>query len=176
MYTTFLLPSLPSILSKMNSNLEILQDLVFQLNTDFISNLNFNPFGLLLHPYISLGSPPTRLSMPISPQNQTLAATQVPSRCRCLSPPPPLFQSLPFKLNIVPIMRSQGPNHRGKNHIKTRSVASAIYCQSIAVIFRRGCDFSGEPEVNLTSLVSFPCHTFTPGLYRSEIRGLWLKL
>jgi hypothetical protein len=42
---------------------------------DFISNLNLNPFGLLLHPYTSLGAPPPRIPMPISSQNQTLATT-----------------------------------------------------------------------------------------------------
>jgi hypothetical protein len=65
----------PSILSKINSNLWILRDFIFQLNLDFISNSNLNPFRLLLHPYISLGAPPPCIPMPIYPQNQTLAAT-----------------------------------------------------------------------------------------------------
>jgi hypothetical protein len=127
MHTTSLLLSPPSILSEMNSNLQILWDLVFQLNSDFISNSNLNPSGLLLCPYISLGAPPQCLSMSMLPQNQTLATTQVPPHRWCLSPPPPLFQSPPFKLNPVPIVRSQGPNHRRKNHVESRSVASAIY-------------------------------------------------
>jgi hypothetical protein len=59
-------------------NLLILQDFVFQLNSDFISNLNLNPSGLLSHSYISLGAPPPCIPMPISPQNQTLATTRVP--------------------------------------------------------------------------------------------------
>jgi hypothetical protein len=77
------LQSLPSNFPEMNSNLWILWDFVYQLNLDFISDLNLNPFGLLLHPYISLGAPPPRIPMPISPQNQTLVATRVP-------PPSPL--------------------------------------------------------------------------------------
>jgi hypothetical protein len=52
-----------------NSNLRILRDFVFQLNSDFISNSNRKAFGLLPHPYISLGAPPTRIPMPIPPQN-----------------------------------------------------------------------------------------------------------
>jgi hypothetical protein len=43
MRTTFLLPSPPSILSETNSNLQILRDFIFQLNSDFISNSNLNP-------------------------------------------------------------------------------------------------------------------------------------
>jgi hypothetical protein len=61
----------------MNSNLWILRDFVFQLNLDFISNSNPKASGLLLHPYISLGAPPPHILMPISPQNQTIAATRV---------------------------------------------------------------------------------------------------
>jgi hypothetical protein len=70
-----LLQSTPSILSKTNSNLQILRDFIFQLNLDFISNSNLNPPGLLPHPYISLGAPPPRIPMPILPQNRALAAT-----------------------------------------------------------------------------------------------------
>jgi hypothetical protein len=69
-------------------------------------------------------------------------------------------------------MRSQGPNHRRKNHIKNRSVASTIYRQILVIVSHRGNDFSGELEVNPTSLVSSPCRTLAPGLYRSEIGGL----
>jgi hypothetical protein len=58
MQITSLLLSPPSILSEMNSNLRILRDFIFQLNSDFISNSNLNPSGLLPHPYISLGAPP----------------------------------------------------------------------------------------------------------------------
>jgi hypothetical protein len=107
----------PSILSEMNSNLRILRDFVFQLNSDFISNSNLNPFRLLLGPYISLGAPPPRFPISILPQNQILAATQLPPRRQCLSLPPHLFQSPPFKLNPVLVVRSHGPNHRRKNHI-----------------------------------------------------------
>jgi hypothetical protein len=46
-----------------------LRDFVFQLNLDFISNSNPKAFGLLPHPYISLGAPPPRIPMPILPQN-----------------------------------------------------------------------------------------------------------
>jgi hypothetical protein len=187
MHTTFLLLSPPSILSEMNSKLRILWDFVFQLNSDFISNSNHNPSGHLPHPYISLGAPPPRIPMPISPQNQTLASSQVPPRHRCFSPLPPLFQSPPFKLNRVSIVRSQGPNHRRKNHIETRSVASAPYRRSLAIVSHRGCDFFDELKVNLTSPVSSPCRTliravtFTVNsklirLYGSEIGGLYLKL
>jgi hypothetical protein len=83
MHVTFLLQSSSSILSETNSNLWILRYFVFQLNSDFISNSNPKPFGLLPHPYISLGAPLSRIPMPISPQNQTLAATRLP-------PPSPL--------------------------------------------------------------------------------------
>jgi hypothetical protein len=65
----------PSILSEMDSNLQILQDFVFQPNSDFISNSNFNPSRLLPRPNISLGAPPPCPSTQILPQNQTLAAT-----------------------------------------------------------------------------------------------------
>jgi hypothetical protein len=153
---TSLLQSSPSILSKTNSNLQILWHSVFQLNSNFISNSNLNPSELLLHPYISLSAPPPCIPMPISSQNQTLSTTQVPPRRRCLSLPPPLLQSPPFKLNPVPVVRSQGPNHRKKNHFETRSVASAIYCRSLIVVSRRGCNFSDELGVNPTLLVSSP--------------------
>jgi hypothetical protein len=83
MHMTSLLQSSPSILSEMNSNLLILRDFVFQLNSNFISNSNPKASGLLTHPYISLGAPPPRIPMPISPQNQALAITRVP-------PPSPL--------------------------------------------------------------------------------------
>jgi hypothetical protein len=169
---TSLLQSPPSILSETNSNLRILRDFVFQLNSDFISNSNINPSGLLLHPYISLRAPPPCIPMPISSQNRTLAATHVPPRRRCLSPPLPLFKSLPFKLNPMPVMRSQRPNHRKKNHIETRSVASAIYRRSLIIVSHWGCNFSGELEVNLILPVSSPCRTLVPRLYGSEIGGL----
>jgi hypothetical protein len=38
-----------------------------------------------------------------------------------------LFQSPPFKLNPVPAVRSQGPDHRRKNHVESWYVASTIY-------------------------------------------------
>jgi hypothetical protein len=84
-----------SILSKTISNHQILWDFIFQLNSNFISNSNLNPSGLLLRPYISLGAPPPCFPMSILPQNQILAVTQVPPHHRCLSPPPPLFQIPP---------------------------------------------------------------------------------
>jgi hypothetical protein len=139
--TTFLLLSPPSILSKINSNLWILRDFIFQLNSDFISNLNLNPFGLLPHPYISLGAPPPCIPMLISPQNQTLASIQVPAHRRCFLPLPPLFQNPPSKLNHVPVTRSQGPNHRRKNHVKTRSVSSAIYHRILVIVSHRTATF-----------------------------------
>jgi hypothetical protein len=169
--TSFLLCP-PSILSETNSNLRILRDFVFKLNSDFISNSNLNSCRLLLHPYISLAAPPPRIPMPISPQNQNLAATQVPPRCWFSSSPPPLFQSPPFKLNAVPVVRSQGHNHRRKNYIKSRSVASAIYHRSLAIVSHWGCNFSNELEVDPTSPVISPCRTLTLGLYGSEIGGL----
>jgi hypothetical protein len=172
MHMTSLLQSPPSILSKTNSNLWILRDFVFQLNSDFISNSNINPSGLLLHPYISLREPPPRIPMPISSQNQTLAATHVPPRRWCLLPLLHLFQSLPFKLNPMPVMRSQRPNHRKKNHIKTRSVASAIYRRSLIVVSHQGCNFSGELEVNPTLPVRSSFRNLAPGLYGSEIGGV----
>jgi hypothetical protein len=41
----------------------------------------------------------------------------------------------------VPVVRSQAPNHRKKNHIKTQSVASAIYHRSLAVVSHRAATF-----------------------------------
>jgi hypothetical protein len=38
-------------------------------------------------------------------------------------------------------MRIQGPNHRKKNHVETRFVASAIYHRSLAVISHRAVTF-----------------------------------
>jgi hypothetical protein len=172
MHTTSLLLSPPSTLTETNSNLRILQDFIFQLNSDFISNLNLNPSGLLLCPYISLGAPTPCLPIPISSKNWTLAATQVPPHRRCLSPPPPLFQSPPFKLNPVSVVRSQWPNHRRKNHVKSLSVATAIYRWSLTIVFHQDCDFFSELEVNPMSPVSSPYHTLTPGLYGSEIGAL----
>jgi hypothetical protein len=78
MNMTSLLQSSTSILSETNSNLWILRDFVFQLNLDFISNSNHKASGLLPRPYISLGAALPRIPMPISPQNQTLAAVRVP--------------------------------------------------------------------------------------------------
>jgi hypothetical protein len=83
MHMTSLLQSPPSILFEMNSNLRILRDFVFQLKLEFISNSNPRASGLLPHRYISLGAPPPRIPMPILPQNQIIAATQIP--------PPPLL-------------------------------------------------------------------------------------
>jgi hypothetical protein len=139
MHMTSLLQSPPSILSETNSNLWILRDSIFQLNSDFISNSNLNPSGLLPHPYISLGAPPPRIPMPILPQNWALVTTRVPPPS-----PPSLFRSPPFKLNHVPVMRSQGSNHRKKNHVETRSVASAIYRRSLTVVSRRAATFLKE--------------------------------
>jgi hypothetical protein len=134
----FLLLSPPSILSETKSNLRILWDFIFQLNSNFISNLNLNPYGLLLHSYISLGEPPPCLLTSILPQNQTLPATQVQPRHRCLSPPPPLFQSPPFKLNPMPVVRSQGPNHRRK---KSRQKSICSLCN---LLLKSYCCFSWE--------------------------------
>jgi hypothetical protein len=78
MRTIFLLLSSASILSKINNNLRISWDFIFQPNSDFISILNLNPSRLLPHPYIILGAPPPRIPMPISPQNRTIAATRAP--------------------------------------------------------------------------------------------------
>jgi hypothetical protein len=55
-------------------------------HSDFISNSNFNPVGLLSRSYISLGAPPPRPSTQISPQNQPLATTL----------PVPLITATPF--------------------------------------------------------------------------------
>jgi hypothetical protein len=131
-----------------------------------MTNSNLNPSGLLARPYISSGAPPPRLSMPISPQNQTLAAT-----LSSTTSPVPLFQSPPSKLNPVSVVRSQGPNRKRKNHVKIQSVASATYHQSLFVVSHQGYNLSGELEVNPTSLVSSPCLILTPGLYGSEIGG-----
>jgi hypothetical protein len=69
-------------------------------------------------------------------------------------------------------VRSQGPNHKRKNHVKSQSVAYAIYHRSLAIISRRGGNFFGEFEINPMSPVSSACCTLAPELYGSEIRGL----
>jgi hypothetical protein len=147
----FILQSSPLILSETNSNLRILRDSIFQLNSDFISNSNLNPFGLLSHPYISLVAPPPRIPMPIPSQNWATVTTRVP-------PPSPLpviatphSKAPPFKLNHAPVVRSQSPNHRKKNHVETRSVAFAIYRRSLTVVSRRAATFS----VNLKSILCY---------------------
>jgi hypothetical protein len=83
-------------LSETNSNLRILQDSIFQLNSDLISNSNLNPSGLLPHPYISLGAPPPRIPMPIPSQNRVLAATRVPTP----SPLPVIAATSILKLSL----------------------------------------------------------------------------
>jgi hypothetical protein len=113
----------------------------------------------------------TELPPPTGPHGP-LAATRVPPRRRCPSPLPPLFQSLLLKLNPIAVLRSRNPNHRRKNHVKTRSVASAIYRRSFAIVSCQSCDFFSELEVNPTSMVSSPYRTLTPRLYGSEIGGL----
>jgi hypothetical protein len=85
---------------------------------------------------------------------------------------PPLFQSSLAQLNRVPVVRSQKPNSRRKNHVESRYVASDIYRQSLAVISHRCCDFSDEHEVHSMSLVSSSCRNLTPRLYGSKIRCL----
>jgi hypothetical protein len=172
MHMTFLLLSPTSVLSEIKYNPQILWDFVFQINSDFISNSSHNPFGLLLHPYINSGAPSPRIPMPISPKNQTLGTTKLHHIAGAPRAPPPLFRSPPFKLNLVSIVRSQELNHRRKNHVKSRSVASTIYHWSLVIVSRRGCDFSAELEVNPTSPVSSPCRTLTPELGGSEIGGL----
>jgi hypothetical protein len=145
MHKTSLLQSPPSILSEMNSNLQILRDFVFQLNSDFISNSNPKTFGLLPHTYISLGAPPPRITMPISPQNRTLAATRVP---------PPLPTPIIAATSIL------------KPSVQIKSSPKSCCC------FSSGCDFSDELEVNPTLPVSSSCRTLAPGLYGSKIGDL----
>jgi hypothetical protein len=85
---------------------------------------------------------------PILSQNRTLAANWVPPPSPLPSSLPPLFKSHPFKLNPVPVVKSQKLNHRKKNHIETRFVASAIYRWSLTVVSHRVATFS----VNLKSI------------------------
>jgi hypothetical protein len=148
MRTTILLLSPASILSETNSNLRILWDFFFQLNSDFIYILNLNPSELFPCPYISLGAPPPRLPTQISPQNRALATTRVPSLSSLPSSLPPLFESPPIKLDPVPVVRGQKPNHRKKNHVQTQFVASAIYHGSLAIVSHWAATFS----VNLKSI------------------------
>jgi hypothetical protein len=109
MRVIFLLLYPSSILSETNSNLWISQDFIFQTNSDFISNSNFNPPELLPHPYISLGAPPPRVTMPISPQNRTLAATR--------APPP---SSVPLITGIsIPYLSCQIKPHASREKPKT---------------------------------------------------------
>jgi hypothetical protein len=95
----------------------------FKRKSDFISNSNFNPSGLLPQSYISLGEPPPRISMPILTQNRTLVHTRAPPP---LSVPLIAAISIP-NINLVSVVRSQKPNSRRKNQVESRSVASAIY-------------------------------------------------
>jgi hypothetical protein len=162
---TSLLLSPPSNLSETNSNLRILRDSVFQLNSDFISNSNLNPSGLLPRPYISLGAPPPRIPLPIPSQNRVLAATRVPPP----SPPPPLFQSHPFKLNHVPVVKSQRPNHRKKESRQNLICSLRNLSPKSCCCSSPGCDFSDELEVNPALPVSSPCRTLASGLYGYEI-------
>jgi hypothetical protein len=69
---------------------------------------NLNPFGLLAHPYISLGAPHPCIPLPIPSQNRALAATRV-------SPPSPLpvvaATSIPKPcLQIKPCAGREKPN------------------------------------------------------------------
>jgi hypothetical protein len=143
-----------SILNETNSNLWILWDFIFQLNSDLISNSNLNPSGLLSRPLYKLGC-----TSPLSPHGNFVSKTN-PSHHPSSTTSP------------VPVVRSQGPNHRRKNYVESQSVASAIHHQSLTIVSCFGCNFSGEVEVNPTSLVSSPCRTLAPGLYGFEIGGL----
>jgi hypothetical protein len=109
-----------------------------------------------MHPHANLSSKPN--------PSRHLSSTTSPVPVI----PATLFQSPPFKLNPMPVMRSQGPNHRRNNHVESRFVASAICHQSLTVVSHRGCNFFSELEIDLTSPVSSPCHTLTLGLYGSK--------
>jgi hypothetical protein len=141
MHMTSLLQSPPSILSTTNSNFWILWDFIFQLNSDFISISNHKASGVLPHHYISLGAPPPRIPMPIPPQNRALAATRVPPS---LLLPVITTTSIP-KPSLQIKSRAGGekprPNHSKKNHVKTRSIASAICRGSYADVSHRVATF-----------------------------------
>jgi hypothetical protein len=172
MLTTFLLQSSPSILSETNYNLWILWEFIFQIN-QILSLIRILILRHSSQHLYKLGcTSPTHLHANLTskpnpshhPSSTTILAT--------LSPPPPLFQTPPSKLNPVPVVRSQKPKQRKKNQVKTQFVSSVIYRQNLAIISRRCYDFFGEFEVNPTSLVSSTYRTLAPGLYGSEIKGL----
>jgi hypothetical protein len=79
-----------------------------------------------------------------------------------------ILQDFIFKRNFDFISNS----NVNQNHVESRSRASRIYRRSLVIVSHRFCDFFGEFEVNLTSLVSSPCRTLAARLYRSEIGGL----
>jgi hypothetical protein len=97
MHMTSLLLSPALILSEINSSLWILCDFIFQTNSDFISNSNFNLFRLVPPLYINLGAPTPCLPTPISPQNWTLAATWPPPPS-----PVPLITATSFPKSSCP--------------------------------------------------------------------------
>jgi hypothetical protein len=119
MHTTSLLLSPASILCQTNSNLWISRDFVFQINSDFISKSNLNRSGLLPHPYISLGAPPHVSSHQFRPNINPSHHPSFLIIAATLSSPPPLFLITPAQLNLVPVVRSQIPNPRRKNHVDT---------------------------------------------------------
>jgi hypothetical protein len=54
----------------------------------------------------------------------------------------------------MPVVRSQKPNPRRKNHVESQPIASTIYRRSLVAVSRQCCDFSDEFEVDPTSLVT----------------------
>jgi hypothetical protein len=82
--------------------------------------------------------------MPISPQNRTLAATRVPPP----SPLPVVTAASILKPSLQIKTRPGHENHRKKNHVETRFVASVIYRWSLTIISHRAATFS----VNLMSI------------------------
>jgi hypothetical protein len=91
--------------------------------------------------------------------------------------PVPLITATSFSKSSCPIKPCAGrekakPNSRRKNHVESRSIASAIYLWSLAIVSHRCCDFSGKLKVNSTWPVSSPCQNLSLGLYGSKIGGL----
>jgi hypothetical protein len=139
-------------------------------NPNLTHQLNPGDLFPLSSAELDLGVNPKSPRIPTTstyPSSMLVALAPPPS-----SSPPPLFGSPPppFKLNHVSVVRSQGSNHRKKNHVETQSVASVIYRQSLAIVSRRAATFPAN-EVNPTLPVSSPCRTLALGLYGSEIGG-----
>jgi hypothetical protein len=78
------------------------------------------------------------------PSSMLAALAPLPSSSPLPVIPATSIRKPPIKSNHVPVVRSQRPNHRKKNHVETRSIASVIYRRSLAIVSRRAATFSAN--------------------------------